>query len=93
MACINAKDEEEKRRRLTPEVRNYIVRDLVTTMFSYTLKPSKEFCTIVAKSLVQKHKFMKDVGANVSGYVSVCIDDCNEARTDVSPLSKHLVNT
>lgn len=71
MSCINAKDNEEKRRRLTPEVRNYIVRDLVTTMFSYNLKPSKDFCTHVAKSLVQKYKFMKDVGANVSGYVSV----------------------
>lgn len=59
MACINAKDEEEKRRRLTPEVQNYIVRDLVTTMFSYTLKPSKQFCAIVAKSLVQKYKFMR----------------------------------
>jgi len=30
-------------------------------------------CTIVAKSLVQKYKFMKEIGANGSGYVSVCI--------------------
>lgn len=47
-------------------------------------------CTIVAKSLEQKYKFMKD-GANVSGYVFALY--CNEARTDVSPLSKHLANT
>ena len=70
MACINAMDDEENRRRLTSDVRNYIVRDLVTTMFSYVPKPSKEFCTLVAKRLVQKYKFMMDTGTNVSGYVS-----------------------
>ena len=34
-------------------------------------KPQKEFCTIVAKKLVNKHCFMKDIGEKVSGYVSV----------------------
>ena len=71
MYAINGKEESEQRKRLTPDVRNAIVHDLVTTMFAYVNKPNKEFCTKVAKKLVLKYSFMKDVGIGVSGYVSM----------------------
>lgn len=71
MYAISGKEESEQRKRLTPDVRNAIVRDLVTTMFAYMNKPNKEFCTKVAKKLVLKYSFMKDVGIGVSGYVSI----------------------
>ena len=69
MLAINADDEAEKRRRLTPDVRNALVRDLVTTMYTYMPKPNKDFCTKVAKQLTDKYTFMRDAGTNVSGYV------------------------
>ena len=69
MVAINAHNEAEKRKQLTPNVRNAIVRDLMTTMYTFMPKPNKEFCTEVAKKLVQKYEFMRDAGANVSGYV------------------------
>ena len=67
MECIKEKDEDQQRRLLTPKLRNEIVRDLVTTMYAYMSKPDKDFCTLVAKRLVAKYNFMKDVGG---GYVS-----------------------
>ena len=57
-------------RALVPKIRNEIVRDLVSQMFSFDSKPQKEFCTQVAKLLVKKYTFMQDVGQKVSGYVS-----------------------
>ena len=36
----------------------------------YAHKPNKEFCTSVAKKMVKKYPFMKDVGSGVSGFVS-----------------------
>ena len=53
-----------------PKVRNEIVRGIVSQMFSFETKPQKDFCTQVAKMLVKKYKFMRDVGQKVSGYVS-----------------------
>jgi len=70
MECLNAKSTAEKRKKLTPSVRNEIVRDLVTTMYAYMPNPNKAFCTTVAKLLVETYDFLKDVGSNVMGYVS-----------------------
>lgn len=70
MAAINASSEAEKRRLLSPSVRSAISRDLMTTMYTFMPKPDKKFCTEVAKKLVQKYSFMRDVGTNVTGYVS-----------------------
>ena len=69
MECLNGKSDVKKRKKLTPSVRNEIVRDLVTTMYAYMPNPNKAFCTMVAKLLVESYSFLKDVGANVTGYV------------------------
>ena len=71
MDCINATPEEEQRKLLTPEVRNSLVRDLVTTMYAFVPMPKKQLCTQAAKMLVKKYPFMKDHGRSVSGYVSL----------------------
>lgn len=70
MHAIKASTEAEKRKRLTPDVRNEIVRDVVSTMYAYMSQPNKEFCTQVAEQLMEKYSFMRDVGTNVTGYVS-----------------------
>ena len=70
MYCMNAPSSEDQRKRLTPDIRNEIVRDVVTQMFAFKAKPDKSFCTHVAKFLVKVYEFMKDEGKNVSGYVS-----------------------
>ena len=72
MDCIQKTTEEEQRQALVPKIRNEIIRDLVSQMFSFNSRPQKEFCSEVAKLLVRKHKFMRDVGHKVSGYVG-CI--------------------
>ena len=73
MYAINASDDSERRKRLTPDIRNEIVRDVVSTMYAFMSKPNKDFCTQVAKQLVHKYKFMTDVGSNISGYVRVYV--------------------
>jgi len=70
MTCLRKDTEEEQRQALVPGIRNEIVRDLVSQMFSFDPKPQKDFCTQVAKLLVKKYPFMRDVGQKVSGYVS-----------------------
>ena len=40
-------------------------------MFCNDPNPNKQLCTKVAKLLVKKYKFMRDVGEQVSGYVSL----------------------
>ena len=70
MDCIHKVTIEDQRRALTPSLRNEIVRDLVTSMFSYKNNPDKAFCTQAAKMLVSKYKFLEDLGDKVSGYVS-----------------------
>ena len=53
---------------LTPDVRNEIVRDLVTHMYGFMEKPSPSFCKFVAQRLILRYKFMRDsIG---TGYVS-----------------------
>ena len=71
MSAINAPIEAEKRKMLSANIRNAITRDLMTTMYAFMPNPDKDFCTSVAEKLVQKYGFMRDVGTNVSGHVSV----------------------
>ena len=71
MHAIKAPSDSEKRKRLTPDLRNEIVRDTVSTMYAYMSQPNKEFCTQVAKQLVAKYSFMRDVGIGVTGHVSM----------------------
>ena len=58
---------EEKK--LTPDVRNEIVRDLVTHMYGYMEKPTSSFCTFVAQRLILQYQFMRD--SKGTGYVSI----------------------
>ena len=72
----------------TPDIRNAIVRDLVSTMYAFKSHPNKDFCTQAAKQLVQKYTFMKDVGTNVSGYVSIaCLKTVIIAYTGISVIN------
>ena len=77
MQVILEKNEEEQKRMLTPSVRNSIVRDLVTTMYTYMPKPDAKFCTHVAQQLVMKYTFMRDAGGN--RYVSCNLINCVKA--------------
>ncbi len=70
MSCIGQETEDDRRQSLEPVIRNEIVRDLVTHIFSHNPNPQKEFCTQAAQMLVQQYKFMRDRGHKVSGYVS-----------------------
>ena len=58
---------EEKR--LTPEIRNEIVRDLVTHMYGFMEKPTSSFCKYVAQRLTLQYTFMRD--SKGTGYVSI----------------------
>ena len=40
-------------------------------MFCHTLNPNAEFYSRVAKMLVKKYEFMRDIADNVSGHVSI----------------------
>ena len=71
MQCIELQSEEERKLALVPSVRNEIVRVLANSMFCNDPNPKKEFCTRVAKLLVKKYKFMRDIGEQVTGYVSL----------------------
>ena len=77
LQCIKLKTEEERKKALAPSVRNEIVRVLAASMFCHDPNPRKEFCAKVAKSLVKKYGFMRDVGEHVSGYVSFGFSDCS----------------
>ena len=59
-------NDEERKRALVPSVRNEIVRILANNMFCNDPNPNKQLCTKVAKLLVKKYKFMRDVGEQVS---------------------------
>ena len=52
-----------KEKSLNPEVRNEIVRHLVTHVYAYLEQPTMVFIGEVAKQLVEKHPFMADSGA------------------------------
>ena len=69
MSVMEEEDEVLKKQQLTGDVKSEVVRDLVTQMFSFSKRPTKEFCTGVAKMFVEKYPFAKDLGKNVSGYV------------------------
>lgn len=71
MQCIKLESDEERKRALTPSIRNEIVRVLASHMFCHNPNPRKEFCETVAKMLVKKYKFMKDTGEKVTGHVSI----------------------
>ena len=56
-------------KQLTPDIRNEIVRDLVTHMYGYMEKPTSSFCKFVAQRLILLYTFMRD--SKGTGYVSV----------------------
>ena len=47
MYAIQAIDDGERRKRLTSDIRNEIVRDIVSSMYAFMTQPNKEFCTHV----------------------------------------------
>ena len=63
MASLEKKD-------MKPKVRSAFVRELIVHMTSYGGKPSKNFCSTVARKIVLKYPFLRD--AVGSGYVSTC---------------------
>lgn len=69
MSVLNSFSDDDKTKKLTIELQNETVRDLVIQMYACSEKPDKSFRTDVAKKLVSKYPFMRDKG--VSGYVSV----------------------
>ena len=64
--------EEQK---LYTEVRNEIVRDLVTHIYGHNEKPTPTFVTKVAKLLVEKYPFMRDssTSSGATNYVMIMI--------------------
>ena len=44
---------------LTPDIRNEIVRDLVTHMYGYAEKPTATFCKFAVQRLILKYPFMR----------------------------------
>ena len=68
---LKVENDKERKRALVPSVRNEIERMLANNMFCHDPNPNKQLCTKVAKLLVKKYKFMRDVGEQVSGYVSL----------------------
>ena len=57
-----------KEQKLTSDIRNEIVRDLVTHMYGFAQKPSNYLCKFVAQRLILKYMFMRD--SKGTGYVS-----------------------
>ena len=55
MYATNGEGDAKQRKRLTPDIRNAIVRDLVSTMYACSHEPAKYFCNQVAKQLVGKY--------------------------------------
>ena len=52
------------KKKLCPEIRNEIVRDLVTHMYGTVDKPTATFVSRVAEMLVDKYPFMADSSAS-----------------------------
>lgn len=57
-------------KRLNPDIRSEIARDLVTHMYGFIEKPTSGFCKFVAQRLILKYPFMRD--SKGTGYVSCC---------------------
>lgn len=45
---------------LTDTDRKYVVQTLATMLMTHIQRPSLHHCSIVAKSLIKKHEFLKD---------------------------------
>lgn len=58
-------------KKLTSDIRNEIVRDLVTHMYGYVEKPTSSLCKFVAQRLILKYTFMRDTKG--TGYVSLAV--------------------
>ena len=63
-------------KRLYSEVRNEIVRDLVTHIYGHEEKPNIDIATNVAKLLVAKYPFMADSASSSGSTPYVCCE-CN----------------
>ena len=63
------------KKEMKPNVRSAFVRELIVHMTSYGVKPSKNFCSAVARKIILKHPFLRD--AVGSGYVSIYNCDFN----------------
>ena len=58
-------------KKLTFDIRNEIIRDLVTHMYGYVEKPTSSLCKFVAQQLILKYTFMRDTKG--TDYVSLAI--------------------
>ena len=64
MICLSKKQ-------MPPDVRNAFVRELIVHMYSYGGRPSRIFCSFVARRIILKYPFLRDAAGN--GFVSVMI--------------------
>lgn len=55
MYIINLDDESEKRRQVTPQIRNAIVGDLVPTMYAHVGKPDKSVLYSCGQEIGEKN--------------------------------------
>ena len=55
MHAMNGEGDAEQQKRLTPDIWNAIVHDLVYTMYAHMSQPNKDFCTQVTKQYVGKY--------------------------------------
>ena len=58
---------------LTDTDRKYVVQTLTTMLMTHIQKPSLHDCSIVAKSLIRKHQFLKDDEGDGQVCISVAI--------------------
>ena len=58
-------------KRLYPDIRNEIVRDLVTHMYGHVDRPTMGFTNKAASLLVQKYPFMADSSVGLGTSASV----------------------
>ena len=58
MVCI-------KDKKITPKARSALVRDLVVHMYSFSLRPSRQFCEFAARRLITKYPFLRDAVGTV----------------------------
>ena len=67
--CFSASVMESLKKDMKPTVRNALVRELIVHMTSYGVRPSRKFCSAVARRIVLKYPYLRD--ADGSGYVSI----------------------
>lgn len=64
------------KKRLTPDIRNEIVRDLVTHVYGCVGRPSSSFITKIADMLIERYPFMADSSdstPSVSAYIHMFV--------------------